>query len=277
MTAKLRAFAKRILPASIARAIAKPVWERIKRRQDKAAFRANYPTVPYIYFRPGEIDAIRAKGYYGQIAQDYFIDLLFDKTDGRFLDIGANNPEANSNTFALEQKGWTGFAFDPMRSLAERWAGRKGTTFVNAGISDRAEVRRFVEVIPNVGWEHQLSSFREFMRAEDLKLYEHIEYDVECAPISSFLTENEVFDFVSIDVEGAEGLILKGMDFDTAPPRAILLENVSEIGGSNEHRRFLEGKGYMLIARIHASDDLFVQRGDNASQKALNAFYRYDR
>lgn len=275
MLAGLRTLAKRILPQSMRSAWAKSVWERIKRRQDKARFNASFPNVPYVYFSKSEISAIRANGYFGQICQDYFLDLLFEREKGQFLDIGANNPQANSNTWYFEQKGWTGYAFDPMRSLRDKWTGRTGTTFINAGISNREETRRFVEILPRVGWEHQLSSFREFVRDEDMRLHDYIEYDVPCAPIAHFVPDSEVIDFASIDVEGAEGLILDGFDFDTTPPRAIVLENVAEIGGIDAHRRTLIDAGYQLIARIHASDDLFVHKGLKVSERLRKALERY--
>jgi len=277
MPHKLRAFAKRMLPASLTRGLAKSIWEWVKRRQDQAKFRRNHPDVPYVYLSKQEIAQIKGRGYFGQICQDYFLDLMFEQDRGRFIDIGANNPEANSNTLALERRGWTGFAFDPMRSLKDRWAGRSGTTFVNAAISDREELRDFVEIVPRIGWEHQLSSFREFVRAEDLRQYDFIEYKVECAPIAKFVPAGEIFDCVSIDVEGAEALILRGFDFDQAPPRAILLENVSVIGGAETHRQTLMAAGYRLIARLNASDDLFMHRGQTLSPALQRAIEHHSR
>lgn len=275
MSTKLRAIAKQILPDWFASGPAKTAWEWFKRREDLARFRPSYPDAHYVYLTKPQINEIRNLGYHGQVCQDYFLDLLFQKEAGRFIDIGANNPVANSNTFAFEKKGWTGFAFDPMKSLKDRWSERAGTIFVNAGISDREEVRDFVEIIPKSGWEHQLSSFRQFVRDEDVRRYDFIEYQVECGPIAKFVPQGEIFDFVSIDVEGAEALILDGFDFTNAPPRAIMLENVSQIGGANDPREKLVSAGYKLVARLNASDDLFVHRDQELSPQLREAIARY--
>lgn len=257
MSSNLRALAKAILPGPL-RSAGKSVWEKLKLAQDREAFENSFPGTPYVVLSREEIGRLRDKGYNGQIGQDHFLDLLFDGDSGRFLDIGANNPFANSNTYFFEQKGWTGFAFDPMKSLVEKWGERPGTTFVNAGISDRSETRTFVEIKPREGWEHQLSSFREFVRAEDMREFDYLEYPVECGPISQFVPASERFDFASIDVEGAEALILTGFDFENAPPKAIVLENVQVMGGIDAHRHTLAKHGYRIAARLNSSDDLFV-------------------
>lgn len=259
MSSRIRTVAKRILPAPLHGGFFKDVWERFKLARDASVLRQSYPDVPSIRISSAAIERSRGQGYSGQICQDMFLERLFPQPAGRFIDIGANNPEANSNTYYFERKGWTGYAFDPMRSLKDRWTVRSGTQFINAGISDKRETRNFVEILPKVGWEHQLSSFREFVRDEDMREYDFLEYTVECSPISDFIAASEPVDFASIDVEGAEGLILRGFDFESNPPTAIMLENVSKIGGEDAHRDFLANNGYKFIARLHASDDLFVR------------------
>lgn len=276
MSSNLRAFAKKVLPGPL-RNFAKGIWETYKLSQDKASFLQSFPGTPYVVVGKDEIARLQGKGYNGQIGQDYFLDLLFENETGRFLDIGANNPFANSNTHFFEQKGWSGFAFDPMKSLVEKWSERPGTTFVNAGISDRSETRTFIEIKPRVGWEHQLSSFREFVRAEDMHEFEYLEYPVECGPISKFVPEGETFDFASIDVEGAEALILTGFDFENAAPKAIMLENVQEMGGLDEHRHTLTKHGYRVVARLNASDDLFVHESHTIPAAFETAVARYNR
>ncbi len=276
MSSNLRAFAKKVLPGPL-RNFAKGIWETYKLSQDKASFLQSFPGTPYVVIGKDEIARLQGKGYNGQIGQDYFLDLLFENETGRFLDIGANNPFANSNTYFFEQKGWSGFAFDPMKSLVEKWSERPGTTFVNAGISDRSETRTFIEIKPRVGWEHQLSSFREFVRAEDMHEFDYLEYPVECGPISKFVPEGETFDFASIDVEGAEALILTGFDFENAAPKAIMLENVQEMGGLDEHRHTLAKHGYRVLARLNASDDLFVHESHTIPAAFETAVARYNR
>ena len=47
-----------------------------------------------------------------QAKQDVFVHTLIPSTTGRFFDIGSHDPIRISNTYALEQLGWTGYLFD---------------------------------------------------------------------------------------------------------------------------------------------------------------------
>jgi hypothetical protein len=47
-----------------------------------------------------------------QAKQDVFVHTLVPSTTGRFIDIGSHDPIRISNTYALEQLGWTGYLFD---------------------------------------------------------------------------------------------------------------------------------------------------------------------
>lgn len=264
---------KLILP-TFARAKAKKVWEAYKFAADRKAFLRQNPSSHYVIFSKTLLQGLREQGFFGQIGQDYILSLLFDQSDGVFVDIGANLPIAISNTYFFERKGWTGFAFDPMESLKDKWLDRPSTVFINAGISDKVETREFVEIIPNVGWEHTLSGFREYVRSEDLRDYDHVSYMVECGPVDHFLDSGTSIDFVSIDVEGAEGLILAGFDFAKNPPKVIILENNQVMGGHQQHRDTLDGHGYDLVARINASDDVFVHESHIVPQAFLTALKR---
>lgn len=53
------------------------------------------------------------RGFYGQAAQDWFVASINGKRDGTFVDLGAGDPERNSNTVLLERAfGWRGVLAD---------------------------------------------------------------------------------------------------------------------------------------------------------------------
>lgn len=60
---------------------------------------------------------------YSQAAQDIFVHQVIvrpeGKLDGTFLDIGAHHPTSLSNTYALEQLGWSGWLIEREDSYAE--------------------------------------------------------------------------------------------------------------------------------------------------------------
>ncbi len=54
---------------------------------------------------------------------------FFGERTGYFVEVGANEPRLRSQTFHLEQKGWTGVLVEPQPDLAER-SERRALRFV---------------------------------------------------------------------------------------------------------------------------------------------------
>jgi FkbM family methyltransferase len=260
---------KRLLNRTPFYGLGKNVWERIKVRNDRQRFTAAYPKADYKVYSKAELKRLSAEGYSSQYGQDHYLwtRFLSKRGGGGFVDIGANEPVSNSNSLFLEQQGWRGYAFDPMRSLAAQWAKARKTPIVTAGVSSTDEERMFTEVLNRTGWENQLSAFEGFVRAEDLAIYETTSYPVRCAPLYNLIDKDFRPDLAMIDVEGAELLVLDGLGFDIHRPEFILCENFHVIGGDPAVRKRIEREGYTLLARIGVSDDLF--RRTDAQDSAI--------
>lgn len=240
--------------------IAKWSWDRLRIMEDRAAFKASYPSAAYVSYSKQELAQFRADGFYSQFGQDYYLwNTLFKDypQPGFFVEVGANHPRANSNSLLLEQRGWRGVAFDPIASFKPMWEKERSAQFHNVAVSAQRETRRFVEILSDVGWEHQLSGFEGLLRADDVAIHKNRTYDVTCGPLSDYVADDQTVDIVLIDVEGAEELVLAGIDFDRLSPRYFMIENMAKPGGSAQVRNILADKGYRLIARVGATDDLF--------------------
>lgn len=187
---------------------------------------------------------------FSQAGQDAFIyHMVFGgKSDGFFLDIGGNDPVKINNTYLLEQKGWKGMAFEPVKALADKWKDVRKTPCYNMAIGrDEGEVD-FTEAKENehsgVGVEGDLT------------------YKVKQRRVSNILKENSIthIDVVFIDVEGYEMSVLQGIDFENVDITCFCIEN--DRNGAmlpdDELRKFVVGKGYRLIGRLHY-DDVFVK------------------
>lgn len=257
----IRSVGKRILHRTPFRAAAKEVWNRLKAAEDRRQFNKHYPKADYVLYDQQQIASFHQAGFKSQFGQDHYLwtHFLSSEPAGCYVDIGANLPVVNSNSYYLEQQGWKGVAVDPLRSLQEKWAKERNATFLNMAISSQAENRPFVEVLPRMGWEHTLSSFKGFVRPEDIAIYETVEYDVPCLPLSQALPPAFTPDLILIDVEGAEPFVIEGLDFSVSRPRLIMCENDCEIGGNNNQRAMIERLGYQLVARLGAADDLFLR------------------
>jgi hypothetical protein len=88
---------------------------------------------------------------YGRVSQlgaDEFVMHLFPEGDLQetlfYLDIGAADGEAISNTVALDRLGWSGICVDPFpRNMQSRTC-----QVVNKAISQDGKPRLFVQVVP---------------------------------------------------------------------------------------------------------------------------------
>lgn len=81
---------------------------------------------------------------------------------------------------------------------------------------------------------------------------------IESKSLKTILKENKVakVDYLSIDVEGAELEVLKGIDFLEVDVRVISVENN---GYDNKPKEYLLNSGYEWIAKC-CSDDIFVKK-----------------
>ena len=260
----LRSGGKRLLGASpVMYRLGKRAFVKFKLYNDHKIFKSRYPAASCIDYDVAALKEMRAGGFYSQYGQDNYLwnEIFKRKPTGFYVDIGGNHPIINSNSYFFERRGWRGMAFDPLARAAGQWGKERSAVFHHAAISETAETRDFIEIKESQGWEHALSGFKGFVRDEDMQLYGYLEYPVRAAPLGEFVTPGTHIDLIMIDVEGAEEIVLRGIDLAALKPDYVMIENVSEVGGAEAIRRQTIDQGYDLIARIGAADDLFRRRG----------------
>ena len=69
---------------------------------------------------------------YSQAYQDDFVIHMMNGKIGEYLEIGASHPIDISNTYALEQLGWTGLSIDISDACANIWAEKRKNPLVIA-------------------------------------------------------------------------------------------------------------------------------------------------
>jgi len=168
---------------------------------------------------------------------------FFGRAQGFFVEVGANDPHARSQTLHLEQAGWTGVLIEPQPDLAEKLrAMRTGRVFAVACSSSEHAGRTMPLHIAG-----PLSSLNRERMAPGAVPERVI--DVPIRTLDSVLDEAHApapLDFLSIDVEGHEIEVLRGFDIARWQPRLILLED--HVADLAKHR-FLKAAGYRLIRR----------------------------
>lgn len=136
---------------------------------------------------------------YSQAGQDAWVHSIVGDT-GYFVDVGAHDGIVHSNTYALEQLGWTGICIEPDEAPAQELIRNRSSLTLGFAISDH---EGFVEILPSGK-------------------------SVDCRRLSTllqFLHEWRVIDYLSIDVEGHELEVLAGMDFDRWHVRCATIEH----------------------------------------------------
>jgi FkbM family methyltransferase len=167
----------------------------------------------------------------------------FGPTPGYFVEVGANEPEKESQSYHLEREGWTGVLIEPQPDLADKLRElRRAQVFeVACSSPERAGSRMTLYVLG------PYSSFDRNLAVTGLRPEQAIEVPVRT--LDSILEEAGAprpLDLLSVDVEGHELDVLRGFDFARWQPRLILLED--HVTSLDKHR-FLTRAGYRLMRR----------------------------
>lgn len=213
------------------------------------------------------------KGGYGAFGQDVLVaELLGKKRNGVFVDIGANDGVRVNNSYYFEKElGWTGVAIEPIPAIYQKLTANRKCATVNGCMTTRPGKAKFLEM---VGGPHMLSTLaihNEGLTARRLRTNakrhntEIREIEVECLTFAMMAEKfgiHEV-DFLSLDIEGGELDILKSIDFERTPVRAISVENNYY---TRDIRDYLESQGFIYLGTFRV-DEIYLF-GGNALRSA---------
>jgi len=188
---------------------------------------------------------------------------FFGGKPGYFVEVGANEPRVRSQTWHLEQKGWTGVLVEPLPHLARKLRQtRRARVFENACSSPQNAGRHLPLYVAG-----PLSSLDRGEMAPGAMPDGVIEVPIKTLDdILADAGAQAPLDFISIDVEGHEIDVLRGFDLARWRPRLVLLED--HVGNLIKHR-YISRFGYRLIRRtgnngwyVPASADVAVNWPD---------------
>lgn len=200
--------------------------------------------------------------------------------DGFFVEAGAYDGFIQSNTYWFERfRGWRGVLVEPVPHLfSQARRARPGSRVVNCALvpPDHPEpkaVIRYAGLMSLVkGARGGSGDEDEHLRAGDMHGLDDVAYDISvpARTLSSVLEEAGApsrIDLLSLDVEGFEAKVLRGLELDRFAPRFIVLEMDTE-----ERRARVEeviGDSYELVERLSPMDVLYRRREatSNASDR----------
>jgi FkbM family methyltransferase len=162
---------------------------------------------------------------------------------GFFVEVGANHPQQGSQSWHLEQRDWRGVLVEPLPQLTEELRRtRKAQVFCAACSAPTNAGQRMPFYV-----DGKMSALDRDRMAPGSRPAVVIEVPIRT--LDDILDEAgapKPIDFLSIDVEGHEIEVLRGIDLARWQPRLILVED--HVADLSRHR-FVTAKGYRLVRR----------------------------
>ena len=183
---------------------------------------------------------------------------------GTFIEVGGNDGKTQSNTYFLEKiKNWDGILVEGIPELYEKCKKeRKKSSVYNYALVGKDFDDDYIEM--------EYANLMSIVSKTTLNKREQIKKGLECQNIKESYTVKvptitlqelldkekiKKIDLFSLDVEGFELEVLKGVDFDKMEINYILIE-IQQENYKKEIERYL-GEKYSLIEKLTVHDYLY--------------------
>lgn len=205
---------------------------------------------------------------FSQSGEDLIVKYIFDNlgiSKPSYLDVGAHHPFYISNTALFYQNGSVGINIEPDPTLFEAFVKeRKNDQNLNIGISNTEDVLDFYVISSPTLNTFSKEEADNYKNEGDYKI-ERVE-KIKVKTLSNVLNEfcDGIFpQFLSIDAEGVDELIIKEIDFEKNFPIVICIETISFSTTGNGSKntnliQFIEQNGYLLYADTNINS-IFVR------------------
>ncbi len=167
--------------------------------------------------------------YYSQTGEDILIyHLLKEAKEGFYIDVGCHDPIRISNTFKLYLLGWNGINIDADKNVMRKVSKvRKLDINICTAVSDTVKEVTYYRSAetPNVNtisaetYETWKSNWNFDIKDQEI---------ITTTTLTNILTEHvavgKKIDLLTVDVEGHEWEVIKGLDLNLYRPKLIVLE-----------------------------------------------------
>lgn len=228
-----------------------------------------FPSFLIKFFR--SIKNLYYRNYIGYVALnnlDKQLEAYCNYQNGYYVELGANDGITQSNSFYFEKKkNWRGVLIEPSPNNYLKCRQNRDPSnkfFCNACVSfDFKE--EYVEMIyanlmtVSHNLKKDIDSEGSFLKRslKYLDKYEdHFTFGAKAKTLTDLLIEADspnIIDFLSLDVEGSEMEVLKGLDFESFHFHFLLIESRS----IDILKNFLLTHGYVLEKKFSQHDFLF--------------------
>lgn len=193
---------------------------------------------------------------YAQDGEDIVLkEFLKGQQKGFYVDVGAHHPKRFSNTYFFYKRGWQGINIDAAPGSMQAFLrSRPNDINIEAAISDVQHELEFY-----IFNEPALNSFDEILshqREEENPKYQIVKTKkMMTQRLETVLRDNlpsgQQIDFLSVDVEGWDLVVLRSNNWQIFRPKYILIETMTILDDvfNDSVYQFLTGKNYVLVAK----------------------------
>jgi FkbM family methyltransferase len=262
-------------PAARPRVVASDAVERIQVRKLRESVADAIRAHPRLHTAARTIKRARRRTF-EQLGSDRYSHPAYEDLDrklagylpqrgGIFVEAGAYDGYWGSNTYWFERfRGWSGVLIEPLPELANLARKERPRSQVFQCALVPPEYREDVVKLRYGGTMSVLAGAWDGDEEEHARTGAHMEgletfeIEVPARMISEILDEASIthIDLMTLDVEGFEASVLRGLDLTRHSPQLLLIEMLKE----NQERPVIEatlGVGYRHEAKLSSRDHLY--------------------
>lgn len=192
--------------------------------------------------------------------------------NGIFIECGANDGISQSNTLLLEQKlNWTGLLIEPStinfnkclknrpNCIVENYAlvsadNKEDYIYGNFDLNAFNGLMNFADNFPDYFDDHMKYYKNKFKIEHAISSSKK-----QCCTLQYLIDKHNLtnIDFFSLDVEGYEIEVLKGIDFQKNRPKYILVETTEHEYYVNIINNFMNSIDYISVKKLSINDMLY--------------------
>jgi FkbM family methyltransferase len=192
--------------------------------------------------------------YYSQHGEDFLLDQLFkDKTEGVFVEVGCIDGRRFSNTLTFEDRGWRGLCIEAHSGYIEALKQNRPNSKIchcAAGEEDEDNVSFFAN---SRGSLSTLDKSKEsyFLQKYGKYFTAFEEQHINKRRLDTLFDEHRLteIDFISLDVEGYEANVLRGLDLKKYRPTVLVVES-DDLNHESELDHLIIPNGYVKSLKL---------------------------
>lgn len=180
------------------------------------------------------INKIKCKKSFALNDLDIKLSKFLNFNNGVFIEAGANDGVSQSNTLYFElYKNWKGILIEPIPELAEKCKKNRPNCIVENYALVSSDYKEFMidmtycNLMSTIKGafekENEINHLSEGSKIQNIEQYD---LRVSAITLNTILNKHKLIkvDLLSLDVEGYEVEVLKGIDFDKYKPEWMLIE-----------------------------------------------------